>query len=360
MLARYAEVKESLGVDAGVFGLLITGYMVGSASASAVPGIILRRIGTAWATVLGTVGVALAFVVAAVGVAVGMPWLFVLGLALAGFLDAVTDVAQNSQGLRVQEAYGRSVLTSMHAGWSIGAASGAAYGTLMASSGVSLTWSMVAWGALCSVVIFFASRRFLPDHAEGGDGDTGARIGRKAMLLLLPIVLVALAGIIPEDVGNNWSAVLLSSERGLSPETAGIGLSVLLAAQFVGRVFGDRVIDTFGRHRTLVWSLSILVAGLLVAAWAPNVALTLVGLALAGLGCAVTVPLAFAEADAIPGLKAHSGLTWINWIMRAATVVLTPLIGLMTDVFSLPVAITVMTMIGVAALATQVTRARSG
>lgn len=358
LLARYAEVQEMLGLDAGMFGLVIAGFMIGAAIAFQIPALILRHLGSPWTTSTGTFGFAVMLVVGSVGVAVGKPWLFLLGLLVAGFLDAVVDVSQNSQGLQVQERYGRSVLTSMHAGWSIGAATGGVVGTIAATAGISLVVHMALWGLVCSVVVFIASRWFIPTQVV--EDASAGKVGKSAILLLIPLLLVALAGISVEDIGNNWSAILLATERGVPVAAAGIGLSVLLGAQFIGRLLGDRFIDTVGARTAVISALATLTTGLLVAAWAPTMALTLVGLGLAGLGCAITVPLAFAGADAIPGLKAHAGVAWINWMMRAATVALTPMIGGIANIAGLPVAITVISMIGVGALAFQVTRRGTG
>lgn len=355
LLARYAEVKDALDVDAGLFGILVAGSMIGAAGAFQTLGTFLRRWGSRWVTSLGTAWIVAALLLAVAGVAVGNPWIFMVGMVLAGYGDAVVDVAQNSRGLRVQEAYRRSLLSSMHAGWSIGAATGGIVGTIMASAGVPLVLHLGGWGVLCVIAMTCAARSFLPDRdvAEKEDGPSGA-LGRRAMWLLLPLALVALAGVSVEDIGNNWSAVFLASEHDLPASLAGIGLSVLLGAQFIGRMLGDRFIDRVGNKPAVITSLILIAAGLIMTAWAPWVPLAVAGLALAGLGCAITVPLAFAGADALPGLKTHAGVTWVNWIMRVATIALTPAIGGITTISSLPIAITAVTLITVLALATQV------
>lgn len=354
LLARYAEVKDLLGLEAGTFGVLVAAYMIGSAGALHLPGLILRRLGMRMTASTCTLWVGVAVSVAAVGVALGNPWVFAIGMVCAGLGDAVVDVAQNAQGLRVQAAYGHSLLNSMHAGWSIGAAIGGGVGTLAAIAGVPIALHIGVWAAVCVTVMTLAAARFLPDlQGPRDDDEPRDGIGRRAVWLLAPLALVALAGISVEDIGNNWSAVLLSSERGMAVESAGIGLSVLLASQFVGRMTGDRFIDAVGRRAALITSLSIVAASLVVVAWAPFAWVTIVAFAFAGLGCAITVPIAFSEADALPGLKPHAGVTAVNWIMRAATVCLTPSIGGITSFSSLSVAITVIAALAVLALATQ-------
>jgi hypothetical protein len=47
---------------------------------------------------------------------VGQSWIaLAVGLFLAGAMDSITDVAQNSHGLRVQRLYKRSILNFFHA-----------------------------------------------------------------------------------------------------------------------------------------------------------------------------------------------------------------------------------------------------
>ncbi len=46
--------------------------------------------------------------------------LFAGALFVVGALDSVVDVAQNTHGLRVQRLYGRSIINSFHAIWSLG------------------------------------------------------------------------------------------------------------------------------------------------------------------------------------------------------------------------------------------------
>lgn len=355
LLARYAEVKDSLGLSPAIFGLIVVGFGLGGALALHLPGVLNRWIGVARTASFTTAAIGVGLVLAAGGVALGSPWVVVAGLLIAGAGDAVVDVSQNSQGLRVQAAYGRSLLNSMHAGWSIGAAIGGAVGTLAAVLGVPLVLHMSVWAVFCVLAMSVSARAFMPEPlVEEHSAETPVRpSGWSTVKILLPLTLIGLAGMSVEDIGNNWSAVLLSTERGMDAASAGVGLSVLLSAQFIGRMIGDRVIDRLGERVSLILSLSAVILGLLGAAWAPGIAPALAGLAVAGLGCAVTVPLAFARADRVPGLPAHSGVTWISWAMRAVMLSISPAIGVMTQGSSLPVAISVIVGIAVLALALQ-------
>lgn len=358
LMARYAEVKDLLGISDATFGLLVAGYALGAAGALNLPGVVLRRAGSRVTTTAGTVWIAVWLLVAAAGVVAGQVWLVVAALALAGWADSIVDVAQNAQGLRVQAARGSSVLNSMHAGWSVGAALGGAVGTLAATAGVPLPVHLAGWGLVCAASMALAGRTFLADRPSTSvrQAEPRSRVPWSAVRLLVPLGILALAGLSVEEVGSSWSAVLLATERGVPAASAGIGLSALLTAQFIGRALGDRFIDRLGQRTALIWSLSGMVTGLLVTAWVPHPWVTVAGLALAGFASAVTVPLAFARADQVPGMRAHSGVTWIALSMRVFAIVLSPAIGAMSSLSSLPVAITLVAMLSGAALILQLPR----
>lgn len=81
----------------------------------------IRRLGSGRAAVLGTILTAIGTVLAGFSPSL---LVFAGALAFAGATDAITDVAQNTHGLRVQRRYGRSIINSFHAIWSIGAVLG--------------------------------------------------------------------------------------------------------------------------------------------------------------------------------------------------------------------------------------------
>ena len=72
-------------------------------------------------------------------------------LLVFGLAGGTLDVAQNAQGVRVEAAYGRPVMTSMHSFYSLGAMTGALAGGGFAWAGVSPALSLAAAGAVrCS------------------------------------------------------------------------------------------------------------------------------------------------------------------------------------------------------------------
>ena len=360
MIPHYPQAKAAFGLDPAGFGLLVTVMTLGAACAGPAGAPILRRAGSRATVLWGSLAIAVVLTGAGLALDLGArsdaagPWLGAYAAAVfaSGLCDAVVDTAQNAQGLRAQHALGRPVLTSMHAGWSLGAAVGAALGAAAVGAGVPAGLHLGLNGAACVLLLALTLPRFLPDtpdHAPapalltaddpGPESEATPASHRHPWLLLAPIVVISMAGFSVEEFGNSWTSLFLQTERGLDPATAGLGASTLLGAQFLGRLTGDRVLAALGRTRALTGGLAVVLAGLTVTLLVPTPAAMFTGLALAGLGSAVVVPTAFALADEVPGLPAQTGLAVVSWLMRLAGLGLSPLVGLLAGVLPLTAAL---------------------
>ena len=356
LLPRYPEVADAFSLTTAQLGFVVILFGLGAATTGSMPGWWLRRFGSrrvstgaTWLIAALTTGAGLATTLGPVGL-----WAFVPLMLLAGIGDGVTDVAQNSQGLRVQQVYGRSLLSSMHAGWSGGAALGGAAGALAARLGVPLPVHLAVAGLVCAVIVSWGATTFLPDRGATVDDDTAATAPSastlRALVLTVPLTLIALGGFAVEDVGNNWSAYFLRTELHLDLGLAGLGVTTVLGAQLVGRLLGDRVIDRLGARLAVRLSLLAVAVGMLVAAWSPWPPLTFAGFALAGLGCAISVPIAFSEADRLPGLAPHQGLAMASWLMRVATLAVSPAVGIVGQTVGLRSALSLIAVVAVVGL----------
>lgn len=359
LLPRYPEVAAAFDLTTAQLGLVVAVFAVGATSAAHLPGWWLRRFGSRAVTTWGTWIMTGLFMLAGIATTRGAPgvWAFAACLFLAGVGDAIVDVSQNSQGLRVEEAFGRSLLSSMHAGWSAGAALGGALGALAATAALPLPTHLALAGVVSAVVVTLTGRLFLPDlpHENGSASREEAAVPparlNTVVITFTPLVLIALGGFAVEDVGNNWAAYFLHTEVGLPIGQAGLGVATVLGAQFVGRVVGDRLIDALGPRVAVRASLLAVTAGMVVAAWAPHPELTFAGFALAGLGCAVSVPVAYAQANSLPHLAPHQGIAVVGWLMRFATLGMSPAVGLVGQAAGLRVALTGIAIVAVVGLA---------
>jgi len=357
LLPRYPEIKASLGLTNAEFGFAIAAYPLGALIAGLTAGMLVRRFRSSRVAIVATVFTATGILLAGVATA----WLpLAAGLFLAGAMDSITDVAQNSHGLRVQRLYKRSILNSFHAVWSIGAVTGGALGALAAGLGIPLAVHLTLSAVLFSLLAVLSYRLLLPGpeptEVRAAAGATGAqtRAGRAVGVLakysvLIALVLIAASGALVEDAGSSWSAIYLS-ELGASAFVAGLGFIALQGMQFIGRMLGDRLVDRFGQRYVARTGGVIVCVGMGSALLVPSIPGTVVGFGLAGLGVATLIPAAMHAADELPGFRPGSGLTILAWLLRVGFLVSPPVVGAIADASSLRLGLVVVPLAGVRAI----------
>ena len=350
LLPRYPELKEHFGLSDAQFGLTVVGFAAGAICAAAAAAPLIRRWGATRVTWVGSI--ALATMMAVAG---GSPsvWVFVAALFVAGVVDAIVDAAQNVAGIAVERSYGRSIINSLHAVWSLGAATGGAIGAVSAALDVPIGLQMIVNGTVWSLAALIASRRVSSGAAlqpvveeRAANPQAGSR---RAWRLLAPLVLLAICGTLVEDIANNWAVLFMRDETTAPVAVAGLAITVMVGAQFVGRLLGDRMTDRWGRESVARAGGLLIALGMGVAAVSPTAGVALAGFALAGFGSATLVPAAFAAADRVPGLAAGTGVAMLGWLMRLGFLLTSPSVGALSGATDLRVALVIPVGAGVVA-----------
>ncbi|MFK0083097.1 MFS transporter [Glutamicibacter sp. NPDC090743] len=360
MAPRLPELKRELELDTAGYGLLVTAWPVGAILAGLAAGALVRRFGSAQVAVVGTIVTGAALLAA--GSAPGVV-LVVLAFALGGAMDSITDVGQNAHGLVVQRRYGRSILNSFHALWSVGAV----IGGLMAAGAIQMNLalpvhlgiSMVLFAAVALTALKFC----LPRSAElaviepvappaPGTARAAAPAGSRGRLLLMmsALVLISVAGVMVEDAGNSWSTLYLG-QLGAPAALAASGFIALVGAQFIGRILGDGMVNRFGQRGMAQFGGALIAIGMGLALFFPTVPGTLLGFAAAGFGSATLVPAVMDQADKLPGLPPGTGLSIVSWLMRLGFLFSPPLVGFLAENFGLRMALMVFPIAGLVVLA---------
>ncbi|MFD8522392.1 MFS transporter [Streptomyces capillispiralis] len=358
LLPRYPEIKADLGIGNAAYGLAVAAFPAGAIAAGLAAGVLVRRLGSARVAVAGTLLTGAGALAAGLADSVAA---FAAALFLAGAMDAITDVAQNAHGLRVQRRYGRSIINSLHAIWSVGAVTGGAMAAGAIALGLTRGQHLLVSGVLFGIAACAALRHCLPgpdtepaaeDDTTGHDTsrDRNTAAPRRVVHVLAALVLIATAGTLVEDAGNSWAALYLSDSLHASATLAASGFIALVGAQFVGRLIGDRLVDRFGQRQVARAGGLIAAAGMGLALAVPTVPGTVLGFAAAGFGVATLVPAAMHEADELPGLRPGSGLTIVSWLMRLGFLLSPPVVGLVADAAGLRTGLLVVPLAGLLVL----------
>ena len=352
LLPRYPEIKAAFDLSNTAFGFMVAISPFAAMLASALPAPLIRRFGAQAVSMGGTIVIALAVSIAGFAPAFAV---FAVALALAGFTDSIVDAAQNVHGVRVEDAYGKTIINSLHALWSLGATVGGLIGALAAAAHIPLGIHLSSVAAITIGIAALAT--WLGRLPNGGkvelpdDHPTPpTKLPKGAWAAIIPLAVLAIAGALVEDIGFNWSAVYLVQTVGVTAGVAGFGYTVMLGAQFVGRVLGDPATDRWGRVTVMrAGGVMIAVGGLLIVG-VPSLATVMIGYALAGFGCATVIPAAYAAAGRLPGLPEGAGITLVSWLLRAGFLLCSPIIGTVSDLTNLRVSLVLLILAGLAIL----------
>lgn len=343
---RIPELKTHLGLSSGALGLALLAPAVGSMIGARLVGRRTARHGSAAITRIG----ALAYCLLAwlPGIAPGLPALW-FALLVWGASTGGMDVAMNTQGVTVEARYGRPVLSSFHAIWSVGTFLGALLGGLGAALRVPLAAQQSVLGALLAGGCLLASRAFLPDppHTEGRPRPA-RRLPRLPEPRLLLLGISAIFALMSEGAVADWSGILLRDHLHVRVGEVGLAYAAFGITMTAGRLAGDRVVHALGRPRCLTVLTLAGSAGLAAGMATGALAGVIAGFALLGLGLSIMVPVLFSAAadgdgPSGPAIATVGGLGYTGLLIGPAV------IGLVAQQASVPFALWLLPMFTVAA-----------
>ncbi|OLV15883.1 MFS transporter [Deinococcus marmoris] len=224
----------------------------------------------------------------------------VLGLTVMGAANGSLDVAMNAQGVTVEQALKRPVLSRLHAYFSLGGVLGAALGTLLVGRVPMLTHVLLVVG-VTTVAGVLAGRLMLPDPPVTQTQEAGQaaqpsrrRMGISSAALLLG--LLCFLGMLSEGANYDWAALYFRDVLGQAGGNAGIGYTAFAVTMTLGRWFGDLARTRLGDEAIVRVGAAVAGLGLGIALLAQGPVVATIGFALSGLGLSNVVPVLYGAA----------------------------------------------------------------
>jgi MFS family permease len=292
--ARLPAIKAALHLSDGHLGLVLFAVPAGSVLTLPVSGRIADRFGATRVTRIAGAACPAGLVPIGLGPQTRNLAVLVAALACYGALAGLLDVAMNACGAKLEIAYGRPILSSLHAAYSIAGLAGAGIGGLSAALDISpLPTFAVTGAALIAGGLFAGPRLVIPEalpEPSGRPADAPLRSPGQISAVIWMLGLLALSGQVGEGAAGDWSAVYLHVNLGTSAGVAAAALAAFSITMAAGRVAGDRLAARFGSVRLVRVSGLLaglgLAAGLLIGTPAAAIA----GFALLGAGLAGIFP----------------------------------------------------------------------
>jgi fucose permease len=357
-MARVPSAKAQVHLSDGTLGVALFAVPVGLVLGAVLAERLVDRVGS---TVLCRItGVGSCAAIVTPGLAHSLPELMAALFAVGAF-NGTLDVSQNAQGVRVEAAYGRPVMTSMHAGYSLGAILGSLAGGAFAWAGVGLLPSLAAVGAVGAIIVGTAGPWLLPKtssmltasppvspvphepdgrlHADAMAASPDAR--RRVRRLVLALAVLGVCGLVGEGSAGDWSAVYLKDNLGATAGLAALGFAAFSVTMTLGRALGDRLINRFGVVAVVRVCGLLATVGLALALATPVPAAAIAGFTVFGAGLSIVVPQVFAAGGRADPFHPGSGLAKVVGLGYTGMAAGPAIIGLIADKIGLHLALLV-------------------
>ncbi|MBZ6176239.1 MFS transporter [Streptomyces olivaceus] len=339
--SRIPAVKGHLGLSDGLLSLALLAFAVGSIVGMLLLGRLADRFGSTLvmvptALLEGVLLVPPAYVGSLAGLAAA--------LFLFGLTHGTLNIAMNANAVHVQEAYGRPIMSSFHAVYSIGGFLGAAVGGVLARQDVGPGATFITVGTGVLVLAGWAGLWALPEtrpeRIPPAGGPTEAR-GKDSVvsLDLIFLGLLAMCALVGEGTAADWSAVYMHESLGSSAGTAAAAFAAFSVAMTAGRLLGDRLAARFGPVRLVRASGVLASVGMLAALLIGHPAAGLVGFACLGAGMACIAPQVYSAAGRRNPARAGAALSLVVSLGYTGFLVGPIVVGAVSTVTGLPTAL---------------------
>jgi MFS family permease len=331
--SRIPAVKSEFHLSPARLGLLLACMTLGAVAGSPLAGYASARFGSRPLLRVAAPIASLAF--AGIALAPSVP-LLALAMFISGAANGHVQVSMNAQAIALEGRYRRTILSTMHGGFSVGMMAGALVAALVAHFDISYRAHLLVVAAVL-LAIALTIGFFLIET------DPAPRTHRRRLRLSLPlavIIAVAFFELFCEGTASSWSSVYMHDSIGASSAIAALTFGLYSLTMTVGRLWGDRLVLRMGVGRLVRFGGLLALCGMGLALAVRSPLIVLIGFALFGLGLSCQAPTLFRAAGQLP-LPEGQGLAAVMAAAWPAFLLVAPVIGGLASITSLRAALLV-------------------
>lgn len=334
--SRIPTIKDKFNLNEAELGALLFMLPFGSLVALPIAGWSINRFGSRTMTFLSTVLYALLLLLLALS-----PSVTVLSIVLFffGFWGDVLNIAVNTQALVLQENYyKKSLLSSFHGMWSLGALSGAFWGGLFMKAGASANTHFLTIAILCILLSILCLFSLIPhDHLKEKSDKIFAWPNKS--LVILGAICFCCA--ICEGAMADWSSLYYKQVLKDLSRVSTTGYTSFALLMATGRMVGDRLTSHMGYKGILVFDSLLVAGGLALAIGIQTPLWVIIGFGMVGFGVATIIPIVYSLAGRSKTMPASSALAAVSTLGFTGFLVGPPVIGLAAHEVGLRWALTI-------------------
>lgn len=317
------SVKARYGLGEAMLSTVLLAAATGAVLSLFGAGRLIGRIGARRACALAA---AVMSTMLALALVWGTLWLLLPAMLLFGMAMSLFDVAINTEGTAIESLSGRTVMSNLHAMFSVGAMAGAALTGALLRAGVDARLQLAAIGIATALAAVMAARWMLDTHPAPEDGEAQRHFAWPRGMLLV-IGLMIFAGMSAEGVMYDWCVLYLQQELHQRHDVAALGYAAFTAAMALARFAGDALRARYSERNLLRASAGLSAVAMAVVLLSGHPVVSIVGYAFVGAGLAPVVPILFNAATRVPGTSRAASIAAVSSIGYSGFMIGPPLIG---------------------------------
>jgi MFS family permease len=320
------------------FGFLMSLIPIGKFVAVPLVGFLLPRLGSKKTATISVLGYTLSlFIVSLVPNITGLG----ITMFLFGTFWNMTDISLNTQAIEVERIYGKPIIATFHASWSLAACIGAliGYGMINLNIGTFIHFAIVS---IIAATVILVNYKYLQEPAsETGKAaqkketeKTKTKGFRMPETLLILLGLVWLLALIVENTMFEWSDLYFKSVI-KAPESLRVGFLVFMVMMFSGRMLTNFAYSIWEKKTVLQIAGTLIFIGFVISSLfiytadtlAIKVIINSIGFMLIGLGISCVVPTIYSIVGEKAKTPVGTALTIMSFISFVGPLVAPNLVG---------------------------------
>lgn len=342
--------KERLGLNDAHLGYLLLMLGLGAIIMMPISGFFSHRYGSRIVILVSGLVAAILLPLLLI-----MPNPFVMGAALLIFGAGVgtIDVAMNTHGINVQNAYSKPIMSSLHGLFSVGGLCGSLGLGALIKLGLNPLGAAISIATLLVLILAYNYRSLLSKEVEksyslkmkDGGHESESKPKNRLTFGVILLGLGCFVVFLSEGAILDWSALFLKENRDVDIEFAGLGYASFSIAMATMRLLGDKIVEKLNGKLVVVIGGLIAGAGLLLVVFTPWIGTALAGFILLGIGSANIVPVFFSEGGKLKGIDPSIAITIVSTMGYAGQLAGPAMLGFIAYHYSLSIALTLVAVL---------------
>ena len=230
---------------------------------------------------------------------------FIFGLCFGAF-----EIACNLYASNLEKREKKSMMSRIHAFWSLGVLFGSLITSLFLEWNISFLNNILVYVIiLLPINLLFAFN--LKEDQKSSESD------KKNIFFIWPIIIfllaiIAMANALTEGSVDAWGALYMRDY--IKVDGFQIGLATLSFNIFmvIGRLSGDWFKDKLGVYKLLIILFFLTILSLIILIFFNSIFPSILGFAILGIGTSSIIPIAYSLAGKIKGIEGGVGITIVS------------------------------------------------